>query len=127
MSYDIDFVQVTLDKDVSCPIDAVSAKTLVKKTVPFKDAAVVAKLIGGIEGAKPGPGGSIDYLAKGLSYARFTVEKDRVHVDNNLNCAEILKVYEMLKAAYPLLLIFDLQSGQLHDAASYKEWWSRPL
>ena len=127
MSYDIDFVQVALDKGVSCPIDAASTKKLLKKTAPFKDAAAVAKLLGGLKGAKPGPAGAIDYLAKGLSYARFTVAKDRVHVDNNLNCAEILKVYEKLKAAYPLLLIFDLQSGQLHDAASYKEWWSKPL
>lgn len=127
MSYDIEFVQVALDKGVSCPIDAASARKLLKKVAPFADVASIKTLISGLEGAKPGPAGTINYVAKGLSFARFTVLKDRVHVDNNLNCAETLRVYELLKADHPTLLILDLQSGQIHDATSYKEWWSKPL
>jgi len=48
-------------------------------------------------------------------------------VENNLNCPELLRVYEKLRARYPAMLILDVQSGQLHDVTSYKEWWSKPL
>lgn len=127
MGYDLEFVQVAVDKNASFPIDAEATGALLRKPIAFKDPAVVSKALLRLEGAKPGPGGTIDYLATGLSYARFTVEKDRVHVDNNLNCAGLLKIYEKLRTELPSLLIRDLQSGQLHDAASYKAWWSKPL
>ncbi|HSW44571.1 MAG TPA: hypothetical protein VLM89_03265, partial [Phycisphaerae bacterium] len=93
----------------------------------LKAPAAVASVLRGMEGANDGPDGAIDYLGKGLSYARFSVRKDRVHVENNLNCAELLKVYDELSAVCPGLLILDLQNGQLHDAASYREWWAKPL
>ncbi len=127
MGYDVEFVQVAVDKDASFPIDAQATGALLRKPIAFKDAGAVSRMLLKLEGAKAGPGGTIDYLATGLSYARFTVEKDRVHVDNNLNCAELLKVYEKLRIELPALLIRDLQSGQLHDAASYRAWWSKPL
>ncbi len=127
MGYDVEFVQVAVAKGTSFPVAADAAGKLLKKAVPFKDPAAVTKSLAGLEGAKPGPAGAVDYLAKGLSYARFTVLADRVHVENNLNCSELLRVYEKLQARYPTMLILDVQSGQLHDAASYKEWWSKPL
>jgi hypothetical protein len=127
VGYDIEFVQVAVEKGTSFPVAADAAGKLLKKTVPFKEPAAVTQFLAGLEGAKPGPAGAIDYLAKGLSYARFTVQTDRVHVENNLNCPELLRVYEKLRARYPAMLILDVQSGQLHDAASYKEWWSKPL
>jgi len=95
--------------------------------VLFDDPAAVSSLILQLDGAKPALDDGIDYLGKGLSYARLFVRKDAIHVDNNLNGAELLKLYGKLNERYRQLLIFDLQSGQLHDATSYKEWWSRPL
>jgi len=127
VGYDVEFVQVAVEKGASFPVAAEAGKKLLTKTVPFKDPAAVTQFLSGLEGARPGPGSAIDYLAAGLSYARFTVQTDRVHVENNLNCAELLRVYEKLRARYSALAILDLQSGQLHDAASYKEWWSKPL
>jgi len=127
VGYDVELVQVESPAGTHFPVPAESAKTLLKKTVPLKDPAAIIQVLSSLKGAKPGPGGAIDYLGKGLSYARFTVGKDRVHVDNNLNCAELLKVYDTLQAAVPNLLIHDLQSGQLHNAASYREWWAKPL
>ena len=127
MGYDVEFVQVAIEKGTSFPVAADIAKKLLIKTVPFKDPAAVTQLLSGLEGAKPGPAGAIDYLAKGLNYARFTVQADRMHVENNLNCMELLRVFEKLRPRYPALLILDVQSGQLHDVASFKAWWSKPL
>jgi hypothetical protein len=127
VGYDVEFVQVAMEKGTSFPIAAEAAGKLLKKAVPFKDPAAVTQFLSGLEGAKPGPAGAIDYLAKGLNYARFTVQADRVHVENNLNCSELLRVYENLRAKYSALLVLDVQSGQLHDVASYKAWWSKPL
>ena len=127
MGYDVEFVQVAVEKGTSFPVAAGAAKKLLTKTVPFKDPAAVSQFLSGMKGAKPGPASAIDYLAKGLSYARFSVQADRVHVDNNLSWAELLRVYQKLRAKYPAMLILDLQNGQLHDIASYKGWWSKPL
>jgi hypothetical protein len=127
VGYDVELVQVESPAGTRFPTSVESAKILLKKTTPLKDPATITQILSSLKGAKPGRGGTIDYVGKGLSYARFTVGKDRVHVDNNLNCAELLKVYDTLQAAAPNLLILDLQSGQLHDSTSYREWWAKPL
>lgn len=127
MGYDVELVQVPSPAGTRFPVPSDAAKRLLSKAVPFGDAAAVTRTLCGLEGAKPGLRGSVDYLGKGLSYARFTVGRDRVHVENNLNCAELLKVYGSLREIVPDLVILDLQSGQLHDAASFQEWWAKPL
>ena len=127
MGYDVEFVQIPVDSSTTFPVAADAAGRLRKKAVLFDDPAAVSSLILQLDGAKPALDDGIDYLGKGLSYARLFVRKDGIHVDNNLNGAELLKLYGKLYERYRQLLIFDLQSGQLHDATSYKEWWSRPL
>jgi hypothetical protein len=127
VGYDVEFVQIPVDSSTTFPVPADAARRLRKKAVLFDDPAAVSSLILQLEGAKPALDDGIDYLGRGLSYARLFVRKDGIHVDNNLNGAELLKLYGKLYERYRQLLIFDLQSGQLHDATSYKEWWSRPL
>ncbi len=127
VGYDVEFVQIPVDSSTTFPVAPETARRLRNKAVPFSDPAAVSSLLLQMDGAKPALDDGIDYLGKGLSYARLFVRKDAIHVDNNLNGAELLKLYARLNERYRQLLILDLQSGQLHDAASYKEWWSRPL
>ncbi len=100
---------------------------MVKGALPIERPEEVRTALLGLPGAKPGPAEAIDYLGQGLSYAKLYVRATAIHVDNNLNSKELLKIYSHLLGALPDLLILDLQNGRLHDAASYAEWWSRPL
>ena len=124
MGYDVEFVQVTVESDEPFPRPARKGTVA---TAPFEDTAALRQALLGIEGARAGVEDTIDYLGQGLNYARFQVSQDAIRVDNNLNASELLKIYKALCELCPSLLILDLQSGQLHDAASYADWWSRPL
>ncbi len=95
--------------------------------VPFTDPARVRELLLGMSGCKPGPGESVDFLGKGLSYARISVRADAIHVENNASPRDLLTIHRELKKTWPDLRILDLQSRQLHSAASFEAWWNRPL
>jgi hypothetical protein len=127
VGYDVHFVQVAVPKDTVFPVEPKSAGRLVKKADPFADLKAVQNVLLKIEGARPGPKGAVDYLGRGLSYARLTVQKDAIHVENNCSAGDLLKIFGQLLEEYPSLLILDLQSRQLHNADSYKSWWSKPL
>jgi len=127
VGYDVEFVQVTVGPEVAFPIAPAVASDLLAKAERFEpEQAVRARLLE-LDGAKEGLDDHIDYIGKGLNYARMCVRKKAIHIDNSLNAAELLKIYRRLLERYPSLLILDLQSGQLHNAASYADWWSRPL
>ena len=80
-----------------------------------------------IEGCKPGPDDSIDFLGRGLNYAHLVIREKAVHVENNCGAPELLKLFNQLAAKFPSLMIYDLQNKQLHDADSFKHWWQKPL
>jgi hypothetical protein len=127
VGYDVRFVQVAAPKDAVFPVGAEPAGRLVKKAVSFADPGAVQKMLLKIEGTRPGPEGTVDYLGRGLSYARLTAKKDAIHVENNCSAGDLLKIFDQLLEEFPLLLILDLQSKQLHNADSYRAWWSKPL
>ena len=127
MSYDMEFIQVTLPAGVTFPIEPQDADSFVKKPAAFEDPGKIRESLLKIDGTRPGPHESIDYLGRGLNYARFFVKRDLIHVENNCSAPELLRIYEKLVALYPELLIRDLQSRQLHNADSFQQWWSRPL
>jgi hypothetical protein len=105
----------------------VLASGLLANAEPFEPREAVRTTLLELDGAREGPDDTIDYVGKGLNYARLCVRKKAIHVDNSLNASELLKIYGKLSERYPSLLILDLQSRQLHSAASYADWWSRPL
>jgi hypothetical protein len=127
VGYDVEFVQLTVPPETTFPVQPGQAAGLVKKAGPFADTEAVKTLLLKFEGCKPGPKGAIDYMGKGLSYARITASKNAIHVENNCSAADLLKILAYLQKSYPTLLIVDLQSKQLHTAASYKAWWAKPL
>lgn len=127
MGYDVEFVQVAVATKTTFPIAMAAASDMLKHAKPFEPIAAVRKTLLSLQGAKEGPNDSIDYIGKGLNYARLSVKEKTIHVDNSLNALELLKVYKTLLEQHPSLLILDLQSGQLHNADSYTAWWSRPL
>ncbi len=127
MGYDVDFIRVPHQGGKRLPIEAGAAQTLVRGALPIDQPDLVRTTLLRLPGAKLGPDEAIDYLGQGLSYAKLFVRKKAIHVDNNLNSKELLKIYSHLLDTLPDLLILDLQNGRLHDAASYAEWWSRPL
>ena len=127
MGYDVQFVQVSAPPGASFPLSAEDAAPVLARLVPFDDVEVVRGALLAIDGSRPGPEGSVDYMGKGLNYARFFVHKTAIVVENNCNARELLAVLSQLTPKYPKLLIRDLQNGQLHDAASFAEWWAGPL
>ncbi len=127
MGYDVQLIQVPAAAKASFPVEPGDAGKLRAGAVPFDDPKAVRNTLLGIEGCKPGPKDAIDYLGHGLSYARIVPRKEAIHVENNCSARELLKIYDCLVKLYPALLILDLQSKQLHNAASLSEWWSKPL
>src|SRR5688572_6806433 len=120
-------MQIPVPADTSFPIDEARAQTLLKNRQKFNDLKAVRELLLKIEGCRWGPEESVDFLGRGLSYARLFVKDDMIHIENNCGAKELLKIYGELVKTFPDLLIFDLQSKQLHNAASFEQWWSRPL
>lgn len=127
MGYDVELILVSVDPEQSFPVPADEARKYAAGRERFGAVEDVRALLLGLAGVRLGPEDALDYLGYGLNHARFHVRPDAIHVDNHLNATELLKVYKHLLSAYPGLLIHDLQSGQLHDAASYADWWTRPL
>jgi hypothetical protein len=127
VSYDVEFISIELPAKTSFPVDAEKAKALVKKTSALPPREKVAERLLKVAGCKPGPDDAIDYMGKVLNYARLTIKKDRIHLENNCNPAELLKLYQAAREVCPHVVIRDLQTQQLHDPASWKAWWSRPL
>ncbi len=127
MGYDVEFIQLPSADGLKFPVPDADAKKLLKKATSFKDTAKVRDLLLKLPGAKAGKGDAIDYVGQGLNYARFTVKKDRIHVENNCGPRELLKIHEHLIAQLQNLCILDVQSGQLHTAKSLQEWWAKPL
>ena len=127
MGYDVEFIQLTVPPETAFPVEPKQAAKLAKKATPFADPEAVKAALLKMEGCRPGPKGTIDYLGKGLSYARLSPKKEAIHVENNCSAADLLKILAQLQKLYPSLLIVDLQSRQLHTADSYKAWWAKPL
>ena len=127
MGYDVEFIQLTVPPETAFPVEAKQAAKMIKKAAPFADPEAVKTALLKMEGCRPGPTGTIDYLGKGLSYARLSPKKDCIHVENNCSAADLLKILAQLQKLYPTLLVVDLQNRQLHTAESYKAWWAKPL
>lgn len=127
MGYDVELIQITTEPEATFPTVAEDIGREGAAREPFASVEDVRTALLRLDGTRPGPDDTVDYLGGGLNHARFHVRPEAIHVDNNLNAAELLKIYKHLLSNYPLLLIHDLQSGQLHDAASYADWWTRPL
>ena len=127
MSYDVQFIQVPVPPKTSFPLEESGAKKLMKDRLKFDDLPAVRELLLTIDGCREGPDESIDFLGRALSYARLIVKKDMIHIENNCGPKELLKIFGVLEKQFPKLLIFDLQSHQLHNAGSFEQWWSRPL
>ena len=127
MGYDVDFVQLSAPTGTVFPVEPKTAAKLLKKATPFGDPAAVRDILLTIEGTRPGPKDAVDYLGRGLSYARLTARRDTIHVENNCSAGELIKVHGQLAKLLPGLLILDLQSRQLHDAESFAAWWAKPL
>ncbi len=127
MGYDVEFIQLTVPPETAFPVEPRQTAMMIRKAAPFADPDAVSAALLKLEGCRPGPKGTIDYLGKGLNYARLSPRKDRIHVENNCSAADLLKIHAQLQKLYPTLLIVDLQSKQLHSAESYKAWWAKPL
>jgi hypothetical protein len=121
VSYDVELVQLPSLNGIKFPVAQADTAKLLKKPSPFKDPKSIRESLLALEGAKAGPKDAVDY------FARLTVKPDRVFVENNCGPKELLKIHEHLAAQLPNLVIFDLQSGQLHSRKSLEEWWARPL
>jgi hypothetical protein len=127
LGYDVELIQIPAEPGLNFPVEAVQAKALLKKASPFASAAAVREALLKIAGCKAGPGEAVDFIGRGLSYARFTIKPDRIHVENNCSAKELLKVHEELAQTWPDLRILDVQSKQLHSPQSFAAWWAKPL
>ncbi len=127
MGYNVEFIQVPLPPDLEPPIQAQTARSLMENALPFEDPHAVQKVLLNMEGCKPGPENSIDFLGRGLNYARLTIHEKTVHVENNCGAPELLKLFNHVADKYPSLMIYDLQNKQLHNANSFTQWWQKPL
>ena len=127
MGYDVEFIQVPTPKGTKFPVDEVRAADFIANTLTFDDPGYVRELLLDYDDTRPGPEDSIDYLGSGMSYARIFVRAKAIFVENNCSAKELLGIYEELAGMFPSLLIYDLQSKQLHDSDSYLAWWNRPL
>jgi hypothetical protein len=127
VGYDIEFIAMARPADAGMPIEPGAAAGLIARSAATLDADAVKTTLLATPGCKPGPEGSIDYLGSGLSYARLTVRARAVHVENNCGAKDILKLQAALEKTLGPVFILDLQSRQLHDGASFAQWWARPL
>lgn len=127
VGYDIEFVLLKLTQETRFAVDAAQAAGLIAQAAQPFDAAVVRNALLAVPGCKPGPQDSIDYLGSGMSYARLTVKPKSVHVENNCGLKDVIKLQSALTQALGAVFIHDLQSGQLHDADSFTQWWAKPL
>jgi hypothetical protein len=127
MGYDVDFIRVPPDQVAALPLEGSGAQKALRSAERIADAQGVVEVLLKLPGCRPGPKGSVDFIGKGLNYARLSVRESSIHVENNCGAGELLRIYNHLLPSLPGLLIHDLQSGQLHDAASFERWWSRPL
>ena len=127
MGYDVEFLQIPVPPGITFPVAAETAKSLRGNAIPFDDVESLRAELLNIEGCRPGPAKTVDFFGRGLNYARFTVKKNRIHVENNASIPELLKIYRGLSDKYPTMVILDTQSQQLHDADSFSKWWAKPL
>ncbi len=127
MGYNVEFLQIPVPPGMTFPVSAETAKSLKSNAIPFDDLESLRSEIQQMEGCRPGPEKSVDFLGRGLNYARLTIKKNRIHVENNASVPELLKIYRQLSEKYPTLIILDLQSRQLHNADSFSKWWAKPL
>ncbi len=127
MGYDVELIPVKTPPGTKFPLPADRSRTLVDGASPLADPAAVRAALLALPGTRPGPAQAVDYLGRGLSYARFEVRSRGVHVENNCGARDLLLVYDALQKLLPDLLILDLQSGELHNRESFSAWWSKPL
>jgi hypothetical protein len=127
VSYDVELVQLPSLEGIKFPVAKADTAKLLKKPLAFKDPKSVRELLLALSGAKAGPQDAVDYVGKGLNFARLTVKSDRVFVENNCGPRELFIIHQHLAAKFPNLVILDLQSGQVHSCKSLEEWWARPL
>jgi hypothetical protein len=127
VGYDVELIQIPPMQGVTLPLEGADAKASLSRALKMPGATPVREMLLAIEGCRPGPGESVDFLGKGLNYARLTPREKSIHLENNCGAAELIRIYNHLIDKLPGLLIHDLQSGQVHDAASFERWWSRPL
>ncbi len=125
MGYDVELIILKLKQAVKFPVSE-AGKLLAECAQPL-EAEAVRKILLEIPGCKPGPDDSVDYLGAGLSYARMTVKPKAIFVENNCGPKDLLKMQAALQDKFGPVFIYDLQSRQLHDAESFKAWWSKPL
>jgi hypothetical protein len=71
VGYDVEFVQLAVPPETVFPVEPKQAARLLKKAAPFTDPEAVKASLLKLEGCRPGPKGAIDFLGKGLSYARI--------------------------------------------------------
>lgn len=127
MGYDIELIPLKLPSETKFPVDAAAAARHVSASAVSLEPAATREILLGIAGCRPGPDDSVDYLGSGLSYARMRVKAKAIHVENNCGPKDVLKLREALEQKLGPVFILDLQSGQLHDAESYRQWWAKPL
>lgn len=127
MGYDLELIRITEEAGLVFPVESGAARKLLSKPAPLGDPAKAREALLKIPGCRPGSGDAVDFIGRGLSYARFTVKPDRIHVDNNCSARELLKVHEELARTWPDLRILDVQSKQLHSPESFAAWWAKPL
>lgn len=127
MGYDIELISLKLPAGAKPPFEPATAASMVSKSAISLDAAAVHDALLAVPGCKPGPDNSVDYLGSGLSYARMRIKPKAIHIENNCGAKDILKIHVGLQARIGPVFILDLQSGQLHDAESFAQWWAKPL
>ena len=127
MGYDLEFIQVPTPPGTKFPVDEDRAADFITHALSFDDPGEVRAMLLDYDGTRQGSEDAIDYLGSGMSYARIFVRSKTLFVENNCGAKELLGLYEALAGMFPSLLIYDLQSKQLHDSDSYMAWWSRPL
>ncbi|NLX12221.1 MAG: hypothetical protein GXY44_01015 [Phycisphaerales bacterium] len=127
MGYDVEFLQIPVPPGLSFPVVAETAQSLRHNAISFDDVECLRTELHNIKGCRPGPDQTVDFFGRGLNYARLTISRNRIHVENNASVPELLKIYRQLTEKYPTLVILDLQSHQLHDADSFSKWWAKPL
>jgi hypothetical protein len=127
MGYDVQFIQVPVPSDITFPINAGDIEELLSNPISFESPKNTRTKLLELQGTRPGPEEAVDYVGSGMNYARLFIKNEAIHVENNCGAKELLKIYYHLLKVYPTLLIYDIQSRQLHSAISYEEWWSRPL
>jgi hypothetical protein len=127
LGYDVEFIQVPTPAGTEFPVDEDHASEFIAHALTFDDPGEICALLLDYDGTRQGPEESIDYLGSGMSYARIFVRAKAIFVENNCSAKELLGIYEELARRFPSLLIYDLQSKQLHDSDSYMAWWNGPL